>query len=84
MGIFLNSSIPYEGYKEVLRDKYFVDKSSLIHELIPALGVRNRYFCITRPRRFGKTVMANMVGAFFGKTNTAGSLFDGHFLLYPK
>lgn len=37
MGMFLNSSIPYEAYKEVLLDKYFVDKSMLIGELI--LGI---------------------------------------------
>lgn len=68
MGMFLNSGVPYEAYQEVLRDKYFVDKSMLISELIPVLGRKNRYICITRPRRFGKTVMANMIGAFFGKT----------------
>lgn len=28
MGMFLNSCVPYEGYREVLRDTYFVDKSS--------------------------------------------------------
>lgn len=27
-----------------------------------------RYICITRPRRFGKTVIANMIAAYFGKT----------------
>ena len=64
MGMFLNSSVPYEAYREVLLDRYFVDKTMLIDELLPALGRKNRYFCITRPRRFGKTVMANMVGAF--------------------
>lgn len=77
MGMFLNSSVPYEGYKEVRIDQFFVDKSKLIDELIPALGKRNRYFCITRPRRFGKTVMANMVGAFFGKAQDAAELFAG-------
>lgn len=30
MGMFLNSSVPYEGYKEVLRDTYFVDKTLLL------------------------------------------------------
>lgn len=75
MGMFLNSSVPYEAYREVLLDRYFVDKTMLIDELIPALGRKNRYFCITRPRRFGKTVMANMVGAFFEKTGEK-SLFD--------
>jgi len=75
MGMFLNSSIPYEGYKEVLRDQFFVDKSMLIGELIPSMGRKNRFICITRPRRFGKTVMANMIGAFFEKTEEKG-LFD--------
>ena len=76
MGMYLNSKAPYEGYKEVLRDSYFVDKSLFLNELIPSFEKKNRYCCITRPRRFGKTVMANMVAAFFGKTNREDQLFD--------
>ena len=80
MGIFLNSSVPYAIYREILSDPYFVDKSSLIDELIPVLGRRNRYICITRPRRFGKTVMAAMIAAFFTTANAnadgTDSLFD--------
>ena len=45
---------------------YFVDKSEILEELIPALQQEQRFFCITRPRRFGKTVMANMIAAFLG------------------
>lgn len=77
MGMFLNSGIPYEAYKEVVQDKYFVDKSALIGELIPVLGRKNRYLCITRPRRFGKTVTANMIGAFFEKRSESENLFEG-------
>lgn len=76
MGMFLNSRIPFESYRLVVRDDYFVDKTMLISELIPSLGVEKRFFCITRPRRFGKSVMANMVGAFFGSAADAGELFD--------
>ncbi|MDE7311159.1 MAG: ATP-binding protein [Eubacterium sp.] len=78
MGMYINSSIPYAVYKEILLDPYFVDKSSLIDELIPVLGKRDRYICITRPRRFGKTVMAAMIAAFFGTAGPEGdgSLFD--------
>ena len=43
---------------------YFVDKSEILEELIPALQQEQRFFGITRPRRFGKTVMANMIAAF--------------------
>lgn len=76
MGIFLDSRNPYENFKEIVLDKYFVDKSMLIQELIPSIGKRDRYICITRPRRFGKTIMANMVGAFFGKAADSHHLFD--------
>lgn len=76
MGMFLNSNVPYEGYREVLRDTYFVDKTLLLKELIPYFEKRNRYCCITRPRRFGKTVMANMVGAFFGKADEEDRIFE--------
>ena len=76
MGIFLNSPIPSEAYSETAADTYFVDKSLLLTELFPAMGKKNKYFCITRPRRFGKSVMASMVGAFFGKTSDDDHLFN--------
>ena len=77
MGMFLNSRIPCESYRLVKRDPYFVDKTALIDELIPYLEVEKRFFCITRPHRFGKSVMANMVGAFFGKAADASEVFEG-------
>ena len=76
MGMFLNSRTPYEAYRRAALAKYFVDKSELLAELIPALGMPERFFCITRPRRFGKTVMANMIGAFFGSAVDSRHLFD--------
>lgn len=76
MGMFLNSIVPYEGYKEIVRARFFVDKSSLIDEIISAVMMDGqRYFCITRPRRFGKSVMANMIGAFFGRTVDEPDIF---------
>ncbi len=77
MGMFLSSKIPYEAYRLASAGKYFVDKTELLAELIPALGTTERFFCITRPRRFGKSVMANMVGAFFDKAIDAEGIF-GH------
>ncbi len=76
MGMFLNSRTPYEAYRRAALAKYFVDKSELLAELIPALGMPERFFCITRPRRFGKSIMANMVGAFFGKAAEANEVFE--------
>ena len=76
MGMYLNSKAPYEMYKKVIQNPYFIDKSLLLTELIPSFDSINCYCCITRPRRFGKTVMANMIGAFFGKTDRKDRIFD--------
>lgn len=76
MGLYLNSRIPSDAYKSTASGTYFVDKSMLLNELIPALGMDQRFLCITRPRRFGKSVMANMVAAFFGKSQDTSAVFD--------
>ncbi len=84
MGLFLNSRIPFDSYRTTASEKYFVDKTALLAELIPALGTNQRFFCITRPRRFGKSVMANMIGAFFEKTIDARCLFEKRKITSPE
>ncbi len=76
MGMYLNSKAPYEMYNKIIQNPYYIDKTSLITELIPSFDSINCYCCITRPRRFGKTVMANMIAAFFGKTDRKDRIFD--------
>lgn len=76
MGIYLNSSSSYSLYKSEYTRPYFVDKSKLLRELMPLAEQGNAHVCITRPRRFGKTVMANMIGAFFSKGADSSDIFD--------
>ena len=76
MGRLLDSRIPFESYRLMTEETYFVDKSMLLQELIPAFGAAERFYCITRPRRFGKSVAANMIAAFFGKAVDAKPIFD--------
>lgn len=76
MGRYLNSIVPLESCRSAGKGRYFVDKSELLSELIPAIDTSERFFCITRPRRFGKSTMANMIGAFFGKAEDRGDIFD--------
>lgn len=40
------------------------------------LGRSSKYICITRPRRFGKSMAANMIAAYFGKGRDTHSVFD--------
>ncbi len=77
MGMFLNSIVPAERYKDIARTRFFVDKSLMIADLISAVMVDGqKYICITRPRRFGKSVMANMVAAYFGNAAETMSVFS--------
>lgn len=76
MSMFLNCFTVYDRYRAVLYSPYFVDKTLLLEELIPLLCQEQRFVCITRPRRFGKTVMANMIGAFFQKGADSCDIFD--------
>ncbi|MEY8517262.1 AAA family ATPase [Lachnospiraceae bacterium 29-84] len=86
MGVYLNSKSPYILFKEDANSIYFVDKSEILKEFVPILEseegglVRFRekgtkYICITRPRRFGKTVMANMIASYFGKGIDSSNIF---------
>lgn len=77
MGVFLNNTVLYEAYKEIASSKFFVDKSMLIDEVVKMFTKDGqKYVCITRPRRFGKSVMVNMLGAYFEKSVDAGGIFD--------
>lgn len=76
MSMFLNCFTVYDRYRAVLNSPYFVDKTLLLEGLIPLLCQEQRFVCITRPRRFGKTVMANMIGAFFQKGADSCDIFD--------
>lgn len=76
MGIYLNSEAAYRLYKNEAEKPYFVDKTLLLEELFPLVKEGTNYVCITRPRRFGKTVMANMITAFFSKARDSADIFD--------
>ena len=77
MGKYLNSRVPFEVYKEIAGTRFFVDKSLLLEDILSAVEIDGqKYLCITRPRRFGKSIMAGMVAAFFGKAVDAGTLFE--------
>lgn len=76
MGNYLNTVAACDAYSREYHSPYFVDKSLLLEQLIPRIETSTNYVCITRPRRFGKSVMANMIASFFSHTCDAGIIFD--------
>ena len=73
MGVYLNSETAYTLYKNETEKPYFVDKSQMLEELFPLVREGTNYICLTRPRRFGKTVMANMIAS---RAHKSADIFD--------
>ncbi len=74
MGSYLNTG--FEKFEESLNARLYVDKSELISVLNDYVETEQRFFCISRPRRFGKTVTANMLCAYYSKNTDSSFLFD--------
>ena len=80
MGFYLNSTAAYTMYRDECVKTYFVDKTRMLEELIPLVEEGSNYVCITRPRRFGKSMAANMIAAYFAKDNDAADVFDSLYI----
>ena len=74
MGIYLNPS--NAGFKKTLAGNIFVDKSMLISELNKFIDCGNQYICVSRPRRFGKTIATNIMCAYYSKGCDSREIFS--------
>lgn len=72
MGRFLNKG--NGKFAELAASKYFVDKSGLINKLLEKDGTE-KFICNSRARRFGKSVTADMLVAYFSKGADSRELF---------
>ncbi len=78
MGSILN---PVDGNSFVDLAKFkdediFVDKTDFIAKMSENINKNKRFFAVTRPRRFGKTVTADMLLAYFSKEYDGKKIFD--------
>lgn len=65
MGIYLNPE--NVDFQEVLNSKIYIDKSELIQYTNSVLRTTQKYICVSRPRRFGKSMAANMLTAYYSR-----------------
>ena len=76
MAIYLNTTAALENYKKLIESQYFIDKSSIINKLNKLINTSDCYVCITKPRRFGKSSIINMLGAYYTKGYDSKDIFD--------
>ena len=73
MGIYLNPS--NENFRETTNRDIYVDKTMMIEVTNRFIDKGNKYVCISRPRRFGKSIAGNMLSAYYSKGCDSRELF---------
>ncbi|MBQ3930484.1 MAG: AAA family ATPase, partial [Paludibacteraceae bacterium] len=59
------------------RNGEYVDKSALIRYVNSTLRTERQFTCVCRSRRFGKSMAAKMLCAYYDKSCDSKALFDG-------
>lgn len=75
MGIYLNPG--NEKFMQAVNSEIYVDKTGLICYTNKIMNTLQQYICVSRPRRFGKSVAANMLTAYYSRGCNSGKLFEG-------
>ena len=76
MGIFLNPD--NTNFQEAINSKIYVDKTGMISELNQVIRTEQKHVCISRPRRFGKSMAANMLVAYYSRGCDSRELFKNY------
>lgn len=75
MGKFLNPD--NSAFQTAVASKIYVDKTGLLELTNSFLGTQQAFICNSRPRRFGKSMAANMLAAYYSKGCDSHKLFAG-------
>ena len=75
MGIYLNPE--NVDFQKSLNSEIYIDKTELISYTNKKLNTEQGYICVSRPRRFGKSMAANMLTAYYSRGCDSRELFQG-------
>ena len=75
MGRFVNPD--NSAFQVALNSEIYVDKTGLIEQINKVLDTSDSYICNSRPRRFGKSITANMLTAYYSKGCDSEAMFSG-------
>lgn len=74
MGQYLNPK--NKGFRGSLSSEIYVDKSGLIAYTNQQLGTEQKFICVSRPRRFGKSMATKMLTAYYCRTCDSQEIFQ--------
>ena len=74
MGAYLNPG--KAAYEEAVNSEIFIDKTEMILYLNRVVRTEQKYVCVSRPRRFGKSMAAKMICAYYDRQANSRELFE--------
>ena len=75
MGSYLNPG--NEKFAQCINSEIYIDKSGLIRYCSRVMNSLQKYISMSRPRRFGKSVTADMLTAYYSRGCDSAELFAG-------
>lgn len=75
MGIYVNPG--NAAFREAVNSKIYIDKTELIAYTNSVLNTMQKNLCVSRPRRFGKSMAADMLVAYYSRGCDSAELFAG-------
>ena len=75
MGVYLNPG--NDGFWKAVRSKIYVDKTGLIAYTNELINTEQQFICVSRPRRFGKSMALKMLAAYYSCGCDSADLFRG-------
>lgn len=82
MGIYLNPG--NEGFRESINSEIYVDKTGMIAYTNRSLNTMQKFICVSRPRRFGKSMALNMLAAYYSRGCDSRELFERYKIAREK
>ena len=74
MSSYLNPGT--KGFQESLNSEIYVDKTLLLEQTNARINTKQKFLCVSRPRRFGKSMAMDMLSAYYNCGEDTSTLFE--------
>ena len=78
MGTYLNPG--KKAFEKAVNSDIYIDKTEMIRYLNSVINTKQQYVSVSRPRRFGKTMAADMICAYYDRDADSRDLFSDRLL----
>ena len=75
MGVYFNPD--NSNFQKIINSDIYVDKTGLLAYTNNVINTMQGYVCVSRPRRFGKSIAANMLAAYYSRGCDSREMFSG-------